>query len=238
MRHWIVGSLLAIGILAASSPARAAIITVNVVDNGSYNEFGEHTASNINYIAGLAESGCHGLRLCEYRNWFVFDLAGVSGTIVSASLRLRSSGFESPVPGQFGQQGTETYTLFDVTTPIASLTAGGTGLVGTFNDLGSGTAYGNRTYSKADELQVREIALQAAGVNALQAALGGQFALGGAITTIDHTNFFEHVFGGSFGLNAQLVLDVEPVPVPEPATLALVGFGLAAAVVRRRRASK
>ena len=116
--------------------------------------------------------------------------------------------------------------------------AGGTGLVGTFNDLGSGTTYGNRTYANPDDHQVRDIALLAAGVNALQAAVGGQFALGGAVTTLSPSLYFgayEFVFGGSNVTGAQLVLDVEPVPVPEPATLTLVGLGLAAAVVRRRK---
>jgi hypothetical protein len=213
--------------LAASSPARAATITLNAVDNGAYNQLGDHAGSNPNYFVGF--DGYY-----VSRNWFVFDLASVSGTIVSASLRLQTYYFVSYV------KPTETYTLFDVTTPIASLIAGGTGLVDTFNDLGSGTTYGNRTYIAADDHKERDIALLAAGVNALQAAVGGQFALGGAVTTLLPSLYFgqyEFVFGGSGGALAQLVLDVEPVPVPEPATLTLVGLGLAAAVVRRRRAA-
>jgi hypothetical protein len=227
MRRWIVGSLLTIGMLGGSSSARAATITLDAVDSGYYSELGDHVAANQYYYTG--DDGYY-----ESRNWFVFDLASVSGTIVSASLRLHTYYFLS-----YGQ-GSETYTLFDVTTPIASLIAGGTGLVGTFTDLGSGTVYGNRTYTAADEYKVRDIALLAAGVNALQAAAGGQFALGGALTTLSGTNRaqqYEVVFGGVGGFRPQLVLDVEPVPVPEPATLTLVGLGLAAAVVRRRRAA-
>jgi hypothetical protein len=226
MRRWIVGSVLTIGMLAASSPARAATITLNAVDYGLYNELGQHVASSQGYVAGY--DGYY-----VYRNWFVFDLASVSGTIVSASLRLQTYYVN------FYQHGTDTYTLFDVTTPIASLIAGGTGLVGTFNDLGSGTTYGNRTYTYSDEFNVRDTALQAAGLNALQAAVGGQFALGGALTGPFSRGFGQHqnVFGSWGGVGPQLVLDVEPVPVPEPATLTLVGLGLAAAVVRRRRAA-
>ena len=226
MRRWIVGSLLTIGMLAASSPARAATITLNAVDYGLYDELGRHVASNQGYVAGY--DGYY-----VYRNWFVFDLASVSGTIVSASLRLQTYYVN------FYQHGTDTYTLFDVTTPIASLIAGGTGLVGTFNDLGSGTTYGNRTYTYSDEFNVRDTALQAAGLNALQAAVGGQFALGGALTGPFYRGFGQHqnLFGSWGGVGPQLVLDVEPVPVPEPATLTLVGLGLAAAVVRRRRAA-
>jgi PEP-CTERM motif len=226
MRRWIVGSLLTIGMLAGSSPARAAIITLNAVDYGVYDESGQHVASHQGYAAGYDGH-------FELRNFFVFDLASVSGTIVSASLRLNTFYVN------FYQQGTSTYTLFDVTTPIASLIAGGTGLVGTFNDLGSGTTYGNRSYTFGDEFQVRDIALLASGVNALQAAVGGQFALGGTLPPPLFRGFGLHqnVFGGCCGIGPQLVLDVEPVPVPEPATLTLVGFGLAAAVVRRRRAA-
>jgi hypothetical protein len=227
MRRWIVGSLLTIGMLAASSPARAATITLNAVDYGWYNQLGEYLGSNQSYFAGY-DAHYHVMR-----NWFVFDLASVSGTIVSASLRLQTYYVN------FYQKGTDTYTLFDVTTPIASLTAGGTGLVDTFNDLGSGTTYGNRTYTFTDEFQVRDVALLAAGVNALQAAVGGQFALGGALTPPLYVDNLQHqnLFGSWGGVGPQLVLDVEPVPVPEPATLTLVGLGLAAAVARRRRAA-
>jgi hypothetical protein len=38
---------------AASSPARAATITLKAVDNGWYNQLGDHVASNQNYFAGL-----------------------------------------------------------------------------------------------------------------------------------------------------------------------------------------
>ena len=226
MRRWIIGSLLTIGILAASSPVRAATITLNAVDSGVYDELGRHTAAYQGYVAGY--DGYY-----VYHDWFVFDLSSVSGHIVSASLRLQTFYVN------FYQHGTDTFTLFDVTTPIASLVAGGTGLVGTFNDLGSGTIYGNRTYTYSDEFNVRDTALQAAGLNALQAAVGGQFALGGALTGPFYRGIGQHqnIFGGCCGVGPQLVLDVEPVPVPEPATLTLVGFGLAAAVVRRRRAA-
>jgi hypothetical protein len=233
MRRLNVGSFLMIGLLAASSSAQAAIITLNPVDLGSYNELGEHFSNNTNTITGNGGSGCPGGPRCTtFRNWFVFDLASLSGmTIVSATLSLTTAGYQST-------DATETYTLFDASTSIASLIAGGTGLTGTFDDLGTGTTYGNRTYSAADAFLERDIMLVAAGVNALQAAIGGQFALGGALTTLSGSDQVENLFANADGgRSTHLILDVAPttVPVPEPATLMLVGLGLAAVAARQRR---
>ena len=123
---------------------------------------------------------------------------------------------------------TETYTNYDVSTPIASL-IDGTGGVGAWDDLGSGTVYGDVVVSAADNGTFISIFLNAAAIADANAAAGGLFAIGGAVTTLGGDT--EIIFGLSGGGNAsdtQLI-----VKVPEPGTLTvLAAMGLG---VRRRR---
>ena len=85
---------------------------------------------------------------------------------------------------------TETVGVFDVSTSIASLRAGGSGLTGIFADLGGGTQHGETITSNANEGAWLYITLDAAFVASLQAVSNsnGQIALGTAIQTIGGTN--------------------------------------------------
>ena len=60
----------------------------------------------------------------EYHNYFVFDLGTVNQAILSAQLNVAN-----PTGGYFSPDPTETYTLFDVSTPLAALQAAGSGQV-------------------------------------------------------------------------------------------------------------
>src|SRR4029079_6274681 len=134
-------------------------------DSGWYNATGSHTPTNTNYLTGQFNS-------VDERSFFVFDLATVTGNIVGAELRLAnpSSGYSSPDP-------TETLAMWDVTTPIATLTAGGSGLTAIYNDLGTGTQFGLRSVSAADNNTTVIIPLNPAAVTALNAQRGSQFAI-------------------------------------------------------------
>ena len=172
-RAWALGALTA-----------GRTITLDYVDSGWWNSFGEHEATNDNYFVGQVPD--------EYRNFFVFDLAGVSGLIVDAQLRLTNpfGGFSSTDP-------TEIYSLFDVSTPISALSASGFGDTGIFDDLGTGATLGSQTVSFADDGQIVSVSLGQAGLSSLNAAEGGLFALGGALTTLAGGAVEQFLFGFS-----------------------------------------
>ena len=117
--------------------------------------------------------------------------------------------------------------MFDVSFSLTSLAAGTAGVAG-FNDLGSGAGYGSRIYSESDQALVRDILLGGNGVSAGQAALGGGFGIGGALTSLSGAFDFEMVFGNTFDAGpVSLIIETATRDVPEPASLLLFGTGLA-----------
>jgi hypothetical protein len=140
-------------------------------------------------------------------------------------------GYVSPDP-------TETLDIYDVTTAAASVTDGTAGVAG-FGDLGSGTLYGSRIVSAADNGTVVEITLNAAALADLNAA-GGLFVLGAALGSLSGVAD-QYVFGFSMAPfvddhTRQLVLDV--ATVPEPSTIALFAVGAGLIAARRRSAPR
>lgn len=172
------------------------------------------------------------------RSYHIFDLSGLEGqTVQSASLLILHSdrSYSSP-------DASETVGYFEVTTPVADLlapdeTQSNAVLDALFADLGDGPLYGSFEATPASNGTLQEIVLNAAAIAAIQSALGGDWAIGGALTTADQTGFGveEQVFKGSedlLGISSQLVLQV----VPEPGTAMLLGLGLTLLAARRRTA--
>jgi hypothetical protein len=197
-----VGGVLANVGGAGSGPT----VTLNWTDSGWWDSTGSHTASNKNYLVGLSGN--------QYRDYFVFNLSGVSQNITGATLKLYNpSASVDSGNGYLSSDPTETYAVFDVSTPIASLGATASGQTGIFNDLGTGTGFGSQSVSAADNGKVVSVSLNADGVAALNAARGGLAALGGAVTSISG-GATQAVFGfTAFGPNVanhvrQLVLNV------------------------------
>jgi hypothetical protein len=160
--HTVLG-----GFASSSGPQT---VTLNALDAGSWDSLGNHTVGFENYTVGQLFPGD------VLNDYFVFDLGGISQEITSAQLTLSNSfGYASPDPS-------ETINFSDVSTPINVLEASGPDQFGIFNDLGTGTSFGTQTVTPG--MDPVTTTLNAVGIIALTAGLGGQFALGGSLTTI------------------------------------------------------
>jgi hypothetical protein len=200
-----VALLLTIGLGLTALPASAQLVFLEAIDCGFYSWDGNHYPGNTNYVAGdIAAAG-----VAEYRNFFVFDLSGVTGTVAHAALQIYNpsdppdpgNGFNSPDPY-------ERYSVQEVTTDIATLTAGGSGLVSVFGDLGDGTVFGFVDADAATNGTSVLIPLNHNGEGAVNAAIGGQLAFGGAVTTLAG-NPIQTVFAYSNGsMRQRLLLDL------------------------------
>lgn len=171
---------------------------------GWYDYTGLHQSGNPDYIAGNCSLGACG-GAAAYNDFFVFDLSGVSGPITSAQLSIGNPG--APYPGYSGAA-SATYSNYDVTTPIATLEAGNTGATGIYNDLGSGVLYAATGVSTADNGTQVLINLDADALTALNAAEGGQWAVGGTLGTfsagVPEPTTWAMFILGIFGVGAML----------------------------------
>jgi hypothetical protein len=213
-------------LLTASTSVHGGDVSINSLDLGWYDNLGGHTPGNKNYGVGEVIDIT---TQSPTRNFFVFDVPA-SVTIPAARIRLFNPA--SPGPGYNSADPTETYTLFDVTTPIASLR--GQGGVAAYDDLGTGTVYGSVIVSSADNGRFVTIDLNPAALSALDAARGGQFAVGGAITTIDQPpRRTQNLFGWTpaTAIPGNTTLEI----VPEPGAAAVVIVIAVPALLRRRR---
>jgi hypothetical protein len=185
-RQWVLGAL------------SSDTVAVEAFDTGWYQEAGLHDPTNTNYFTGFFPG------FGELRSFFAFDLSGIGGAsqVTSARFDVFSALVANTDPF-------ETLIVSEVTTPVDEVVAGGTDRVDIFEDLGTGTLYGSRDIQFFEDNVLLEIGLNDDAVSALNAALGQQFALGGALTTIDFTGPQQNVFGNSSGaFTQQLVLDV------------------------------
>jgi len=238
VRHRLCACALAALLLLAST-LQAETLTLTAVDLGYYEQMSSDSGYSdpltVNYLAGRYTFGTTG----EYRNFFVFNLGTVTDQIVSAKLVLNTLGIQAA--NEY-----ETFQLYDATTPIATLTAGGYNQSDTFSDLGSGVAYGSRNYypSESDSDGTNntraEIILNADFVAAANTARGGEVALGGAVTSLlPASTADQYLFGYADATpltDAQLVIETVPVPEPSMLFLSAAGcVGLLAFAWRKRR---
>ena len=179
-------------------------VTISHSDSGWYRNNGSHASSNQNYIVGRYARR-------SYRNWFTFDLSGVTQNIASATLRLNT--------GSVSRSGI--YSTYDVSTGIGALVAGGRHKTGIYNDLGTGSVFGSTSIRYNDDYKIIDIVLSGAAIASLNTA-SSVWAIGG---TYDSSGYaFGYTHRGS--PLRQLILDVQPVTdVPEPGMMALLGLG-------------
>lgn len=149
-------------------------IQLSPVDHGWYGVDGFHDPSNDSFSVGLCVPCVHGP---ELRNWFAFDVSGLSTPVTSVALTLFT--WAVKLPGV-------TYYVYDFGGSVPSLLTGSGGLAA-FADLGSGAPFGQRTYFSADANLVRTVTLNATAIGSLNSAvLAGQsvWAFGGSTSPV------------------------------------------------------
>jgi PEP-CTERM motif len=160
-----------------------------------------------NFVAGRCGSSdaCSGDD-SFYNNYFIFNLANVTGAITSAVLQLSQGpqGYISPTPSL-------TYTLWD--SSVAPSAMASTSSVAYYNDLGSGTSFGSVVVTAATNNTIVSFNLNAAGLSALNAGRGTFVGFGGSVSTAVSN----------------------PVPEPATWAMMLAGFGIVGGAMRRRQ---
>lgn len=187
-------------------------------------------------------------------NYFVFDLSGVGGTILSASLELYAGVYESVDP-------TETFLIGAPADPGAALgdamflkgehalgpsafdspfdPAIGVAM-GLHGNLGGGpTPFGGAIISTGDDGSTLSIMLDAGGIAYLNSFLGGSVLIAGFVPTAIPPASPQQPFGltGPDIPGGDPLTPTLTVTIPEPGTLALALLGTGALVTLRRRQS-
>jgi len=193
---------------AISSAATLTVIgstnvTVTASDRGWYDATGFHAPGSQNYFVGNWPEAPY------YHNWFVFPIPPLVAPVTRAELRVHTYDILSPT-------GSETYQLQEVTTPAATVQAGGSGLVSVYNDLGDGPVYAARAFVTSEAYRDVSIPLNHTLRAAVMAAAGGALTLGGKLVSLDaNPNTGEAVFSSSSGAGVlELVLTVGTGDVP------------------------
>ncbi len=218
-------------VLVFSSPTYAASLEFNTSGTpfhpGFDNQGWWHSllghSQNGNYFVGRESQAA------ILRNFFSFDLSLLSEPVVAASLEIRRFGSNSQDP-------TETYELFDVSTDAATLNAFGPANAGIFDDLGTGSSYGAFVVDiGGNPTDILHFSLNNTAVNDINAAAGGFFSLGGALTSAPFFAFDQTLFGASSSSGIQrLVVKT----IPEPTTWLLLATGLGTLVLLKHRKTK
>ncbi|MBU0676483.1 MAG: PEP-CTERM sorting domain-containing protein [Verrucomicrobia bacterium] len=188
-----------------------ADMILHPIDRGRYANDGYHETLNAAYGVGYGGTFIN-------NNFFVFNLGGLSEEVLSAELQLFNPWSISPDPF-------ETYATYDVNTDLTSL-MNGSGGTNAFNDLQSGNSYANVNISSADNGTTISMTLNAQAIQDINNSLGGLFAIGGTVTTLDiPRGLQEELFGFTSTDNPADGVDLRLTIIPEPSVLGLLLLG-------------
>lgn len=265
-------------VISSVNISSGAIITLDATDSGFVTTAGGSAKGDgtisapatYNYSVGQEEHYVDGslgmppgttpLAFMDRNNYLIFDLSSVTGTIVSASLKLPTGLFESvdatetfdlvapldPGAALFDSDslavGNATgFTEFDEPTdPLVSVAAALYGNI----EGGAGAVLGSTVISSGDDFTTKTIFFGPAGLGYLSSFIGGPVFLGGNVSTVTGVGTTEQPFGGvAPGIPAAPpgsdpsvpMLVLETVAVPEPSIYLLGAFGLLAIRLLRPR---
>jgi len=188
-------------------------VVIDAYSTGWWDNTGFHQAANTNYAVGYCAAPCWAgdPSGSSGHDYFAFDLAALGGQKVTSAIL----NIGNPLSGYLDSFASALYSTYDVSTANGTLTADGSGQVGIYGDLGSGTLYGSYLASAADDGSQIFFSLSQDAIDAINAAAAGnqQFAIGGSLQ----------------------IQDVTPT-IPEPGSLVLMGSGLLglAGAIRRK----
>lgn len=215
-------TLLPLIIIAGTCAASAQTfnLSVEASQTGWVNSSGFGNTDNTNYITGFLDG-------VEHRSYFTFDLSGVIGEVVSASLSINQAdaGFSSVDASEFAL-----FTSIDSSVPSAG-TIDDTSL---FGELGTGDVFGGTSAISASD-SVVDVALNSNFVTAANSS-GSSIVIGSRLLTAGSLDD-EFIFGFSTGEGATLNLVVDPngSAVPEPSSVLLLSLAGLGVIARRKR---
>lgn len=170
--------------LAVARPATASMEIASTFSGGIHAD-GSTTPGFFNYYVGYSIPPTP----VERRNYFIFDLDGVTTPVVSATFKLFLPGASMP-SGFISSDPTEDYRISGSAFPWMAYVGafGGTApppmLAAMFGTMGTGSAYGLTTISGDDSGTDIEIELSAAAIMDINASLGSKFLITGHLPDI------------------------------------------------------
>jgi hypothetical protein len=141
---------------------------------------------NTSYLAGVFNNS-------SYKNFFVFNLAGVNSPVTSAKVDLYAGTITSELD----------YSLFGTTVAITALSDGVSPDLTVYNQLATGVKYGSFTITSNNSLQNLIFTLNAAAVGNLNAAILGkktQFEISGSAERVPEPSTWIMMLAGFAGL--------------------------------------
>jgi hypothetical protein len=217
----------------------ALAVTIDTTRFGIYESFGgfSHTPNTTQLRYDVGSSFSDPATTVLQRNYFVFDLAGVTGTVTGATLTI----FSPSAPTM--TNASDTLAIFDVTTPVNTLIgnpAGAGSYASEFADLANGTQYGSVLLNPGAIQAGTQINIPLANaLSNINAQKGGLFAVGGTINPLNLiAGGGPYYLGGvGFAPFAQLNLQTNGTSTPEPTTGLLILTGVSGLMMWRHAAS-